>query len=93
MRERASKLWPIALSPASLADALDVPRGWTFIAYLCIGYVPEFPERPILESAQWAERLPPRSLLHFDSWDSTGEQGKSLTKALESAGIWSEIFR
>jgi excisionase family DNA binding protein len=26
MRERASKLWPIALSPASLADVLDVDR-------------------------------------------------------------------
>jgi hypothetical protein len=26
MRERASTLWPVALSPASLADALDVDR-------------------------------------------------------------------
>ena len=48
--------WVSILEPAALADALDVPRGWTFIAYLCIGFAREEHLVPELERAGWEAR-------------------------------------
>ncbi len=70
-------------------DFLDSPQVIP-LAYLCIGYVREFPERPVLESAEWGKRLPPRSLLHFDSWD--GRKDAALTRAIGDPQIWRDIF-
>ncbi len=50
--------WVSILDPAALADALDVPRGWTFIAYLCVGFPREEHLVPELERAGWEARKP-----------------------------------
>jgi 5,6-dimethylbenzimidazole synthase len=48
--------WVSILDPAEVAAALDVPRDWTFIGYLCLGYPQEEDETPMLERATWEER-------------------------------------
>jgi len=83
--------WVSILRNDALADIFAIPPAVIPLAYLCIGYVREFPERPVLASAGWAERLPPRMLLHFDSWDGH-EGGDALQKNIEDASIWREIF-
>ena len=48
----------LGLDPRSgtIAEALDVPRAWTFIAYLCVGFPREEHLIPELERAGWQAR-------------------------------------
>jgi len=48
--------WVSILDPATIAEALDVPAAWTFIAYLCIGFPREEHLIPELERAGWQAR-------------------------------------
>jgi 5,6-dimethylbenzimidazole synthase len=48
--------WVSILDPATMADALQVPRAWTFIAYLCVGFPREAHLIPELERAGWQAR-------------------------------------
>ena len=49
-----------------MRDALGIPEDIVPIAYLCIGYVSEFHEKPELERAGWLPRLPLESVIHYD---------------------------
>lgn len=75
--------WVSIFHEAALQDALGIPRHIVPIAYLCIGRVSHFKDRPELESAGWLPRLPVADLVYHDQWgaaDSGGEQ--PLTAAL-----------
>jgi 5,6-dimethylbenzimidazole synthase len=48
--------WVSILNPETVADALDVPRAWTFIAYLCVGFPREEHLTPELERVGWQRR-------------------------------------
>src|SRR5271169_6035728 len=48
--------WVSILDPETIAETLDVPRAWTFIAYLCIGFPREEHLIPELERAGWQRR-------------------------------------
>jgi 5,6-dimethylbenzimidazole synthase len=53
--------WVSILDPVAVAAALDVPKGWAFIGYFCLGY-PEAPhDTPELERAGWEHRRPAAS--------------------------------
>ncbi|HEY2891445.1 MAG TPA: hypothetical protein VGJ31_12490, partial [Dongiaceae bacterium] len=51
-----------------LRSALGIPAGIEPIAYLCLGHVSHFPEKPELESAGWLPRLPLEQVVWFDGW-------------------------
>jgi 5,6-dimethylbenzimidazole synthase len=84
--------WVSIMRNDDLARIFGIPAKVIPLAYLCVGYVPDFPARPILESAKWARRLPPRGLLHFDSWSEGAATDNSLAAAMESALTWRDIF-
>ena len=48
--------WVSILDPGTIAETLDVPRGWTFIAYLCVGFPREEHLIPELERVGWQAR-------------------------------------
>jgi 5,6-dimethylbenzimidazole synthase len=48
--------WVSILDPGRIADALDIPPAWTFIAYLCVGFPLEEHLIPELERAGWQAR-------------------------------------
>ncbi len=50
--------WVSILDPGGIAEALDVPRAWTFIGYLCVGFPREEHLIPELERAGWQAREP-----------------------------------
>ncbi len=50
--------WISILDPLRLAAELDVPDGWRFIGYLCIGWPEEDDIVPELERAGWESRSP-----------------------------------
>jgi 5,6-dimethylbenzimidazole synthase len=84
--------WVSIIRNRDLSRIFSLPEKVIPLAYLCIGYVREFPARPLLETSQWVDRLPPRSLLHFDDWNRTATDADTLAAAVESPRIWSEIF-
>jgi 5,6-dimethylbenzimidazole synthase len=48
--------WVSILDPAALAETLDTPRSWTFIAYLCVGWPEEEHLEPELARSGWQAR-------------------------------------
>lgn len=48
--------WVSILDPEQARRDLDIPAGWTLIAYLCLGYPQEDHEDPELERAGWETR-------------------------------------
>jgi 5,6-dimethylbenzimidazole synthase len=48
--------WVSILDPGAVAEALDVPRAWTFIGYLCGGFPREEHLIPELERSGWQAR-------------------------------------
>jgi len=60
--------WVSILHDAVLRDALNIPEDITIIAYLCLGHVSAFKDKPELETAGWLPRRDVHSTIHFDSW-------------------------
>jgi 5,6-dimethylbenzimidazole synthase len=72
-----------------LREVFSIPQKVIPVAYLCVGFVDAFPDQPLLETAEWAARMPPRSLLHFDSWDGRTEgTGYALAELVQDPAIW-----
>ncbi len=55
--------WVSILDPGRIAAVLEVPAGWRFIGYLCIGYPQVEDEVPALERAGWEERQAPEEFI------------------------------
>jgi 5,6-dimethylbenzimidazole synthase len=55
--------WVSLFDPERLAQLLGLPAGSRPIAVLCLGHVPEFYKRPMLEESDWAQRLDLSSLV------------------------------
>lgn len=81
--------WVSIVRNDALREIFSIPENIIPVAYLCVGYAEAFPSRPVLESAEWAARMPARTLLHFDSWDCRSESdGHALGDLIQSAEIW-----
>ena len=75
--------WVSIFSQPELQEALGIPANIVPIAYLCIGYVSHFHDKPELEKAGWLPRLPIEELVFHDHWGATDfEQNSPLTAAL-----------
>ncbi len=61
--------WVSILSNDVLKDVLDLPDHVTPIAYLCLGYVEKFEEKPDLEKAGWLPRLNLRDVVYYEKWN------------------------
>jgi 5,6-dimethylbenzimidazole synthase len=55
--------WVSILNPDNVGKILDVPEGWSLVAYLCIGYPVEEHLDPELVRADWQQRLDVSSLI------------------------------
>jgi len=75
--------WVSIFHEKALQDALGIPHHIVPIAYLCIGYVSHFNDKPELEKAGWLPRLPINDLVYFERWgDSDFGENSGLTAAL-----------
>lgn len=73
--------WVSIFDQPRLQELLNIPKRVVPIAYLCLGYVDHFFDKPELETAGWRPRLPLEELLHFDEWQGEpGEQDQGLIK-------------
>jgi 5,6-dimethylbenzimidazole synthase len=60
--------WVSLFDPAELAALLGMPEGADPIAVLCVGPVPEFPDRPELEIVGWTTARPLDDLVYTNIW-------------------------
>jgi 5,6-dimethylbenzimidazole synthase len=60
--------WVSLFEPADLAGLLGMPPGAEPIAILCLGEVPEFPDRPQLELDHWAVPRPLSEFVFENGW-------------------------
>lgn len=63
--------WVSLFEPAELAALLGMPEGAEPIAVLCVGPVPEFPDRPELEIVGWTTARPLDELVYTNTWPTT----------------------
>jgi 5,6-dimethylbenzimidazole synthase len=57
--------WVSILNPVAVAELLQVPVGWTLVAYLCVGRSLEQSQTPDLDSRGWQARTTVcRQMLH-----------------------------
>ena len=77
--------WVSILKLPQLRQILGIPPHIIPVAYLCLGYPQEFPEKPLLETVGWRRRLPLQDLLHYEDWsDSHGdEEWRQFQQALQ----------
>ncbi|MFD2230688.1 5,6-dimethylbenzimidazole synthase [Alkalimarinus sediminis] len=81
--------WVSIIEQQALQEALAIPADIVPIAYLCVGYVSHFFDKPELETAGWLKRTPLDDLLYFDQW---GEQKSSDEETLVSQVIEDKQF-
>ena len=65
--------WVSILDPRELSRILGLPDHVVPVAYLCLGYVREFPDGPELQRAGWRQRMPLSELVHFNTWESRAD--------------------
>jgi 5,6-dimethylbenzimidazole synthase len=65
--------WVSILDFDRLRALLDIPPSLTPVAFLCIGYVSEFPPGPELEARGWERRENLTQLIHFERWGDKDE--------------------
>jgi len=63
--------WVSILSNDTLRQALELPNHIIPVAYLCLGHVEEFAEKPDLEAAKWLPRLDLKDVVYFEKWGQT----------------------
>lgn len=63
--------WVSLFDPRRLATLLSIPAGAEPVAILCLGPVPEFPDRPALELDGWAMGRPLAEFVSENTWGTT----------------------
>ncbi|MES0490206.1 MAG: 5,6-dimethylbenzimidazole synthase [Leptospirales bacterium] len=66
--------WVSIIHNEVLQEILGIPEHIVPIAYLCVGYVSFFHEKPQLEKAGWLPRLELDSLVHYDEWNKKNRE-------------------
>jgi 5,6-dimethylbenzimidazole synthase len=61
--------WVSIFDPRRLAELLGMPDGADPVAVLCLGPVPEFPDRPVLELDEWALGRPLVEFVAENRWE------------------------
>ncbi|HJU13435.1 MAG TPA: 5,6-dimethylbenzimidazole synthase [Candidatus Nitrosotalea sp.] len=65
--------WVSILSNEDLKRVLGIPEHVVPVAYLCLGHVTDFAERPDLESAGWLNRLPLKDVVYYEKWNNASD--------------------
>lgn len=76
--------WVSILSNDVLKKVLNIPEHVIPVAYLCLGYVDEFADKPDLQTAGWLPRLELKDVVYFEKWnDKENQNWKSIQKMIK----------
>ncbi len=80
--EKVGMGWVSILSNEVLKQVLDIPEHVLPIAYLCLGHVSKFADKPDLQTLGWLPRLDLKDVVYFEKWnrtqDTTWEQIRNM---------------
>jgi len=78
--------WVSILDEENLKQVLGIPKRVVPVAYVCLGYVSHFHDKPELQSAGWRPRLPLGDLVNFDGYNKSADDpcAKSLLERLHN---------
>lgn len=79
--------WVSIIKPRALEQIFQLPESVVAVAYLCLGYVDFFHERPELEKKGWEKRARLKDLVFSECWGETVDEG-GLSQALDSRLDW-----
>jgi 5,6-dimethylbenzimidazole synthase len=65
--------WVSILSNDELKKTLDIPNHVVPVAYLCLGHVSEFAQKPDLEAAGWLPRLNLKDVVFYEKWNKVDD--------------------
>jgi len=65
--------WVSILSNIDLKKTLEIPEHVVPIAYLCLGHVSEFAQKPDLETAGWLPRLDLKDVVFYEKWNGADD--------------------
>lgn len=77
--------WVSIFHREGLHHLLGIPPEIVPIAYLCLGYVSHFKDKPELETAGWLPRLPLNSLISYEHWEGQPGAAEHLPEFVERA--------
>lgn len=60
--------WVSILNPEEVKEALSAPESHKLVAYLCVGKVRAFLDRPELETLKWEKKKALKSVVSFESF-------------------------
>ncbi len=69
--------WVSLFEPEDLRTLLRMPAGSRPVAVLCLGHVPEFYPRPMLEMTEWTRGCAIGALVHTDYWPDAADDRKT----------------
>ncbi len=75
--------WVAFADERDVARVLELPSHLEVVAYLCVGYVEEFPTEPELSLSGWAKGRPLSWAVHRDRYGRRGLPGQEPTTLLE----------
>ncbi|MEU1099208.1 nicotinate-nucleotide--dimethylbenzimidazole phosphoribosyltransferase, partial [Streptomyces sp. NPDC005877] len=81
--------WVSFFDEREMVRALGLPEHLEVVAYLCVGYVDEFPEEPELMQAGWSKRRPLSWVVHEETYGRRALPGEDPHDLLQEtvAGI------
>jgi 5,6-dimethylbenzimidazole synthase len=71
--------WVSIIDSKDLERILELPLNVKPIAFLCLGYVKEFENKPDLESSKWLDRIPLHDVVNFERWTNRSNNIDSWT--------------
>lgn len=81
--------WVTIFRREDVQGILKLPYHVRPIGLLCLGYVKEFPRRPMLETEDWAYRQPLSEHVFIDGWGrQEGDLWEAIHKDLDQPDAW-----
>lgn len=68
--------WVSFFDERQMVEALGLPEHLEVVAYLCVGYVDEFPDEPELTQAGWSQRRPLSWVVHEEEYGNRALPGE-----------------
>lgn len=81
--------WVSIIRPERLKQIFALPESVEPVAYLCLGYVDYFHERPELEKRGWEKRTDLKDLVFADCWGES-DDSDGLARELDRLQSWAE---
>jgi len=78
--------WVSIIKPEALDEIFQLPESVVPIAYLCLGYVDYFRERPELEEKGWEKRAALKDMVFSEQWGNTNDH--HLLNTLDEQQDW-----